>query len=668
MKTTSPVAKSFFIIFMALTFIPSIQLYSQACYNPYVDYIISQTSYDSVCRYNRELTGDTTTYIGGLPYLIFSRVYDSPANPKAAQYIFEKFTDWGMPARYQYYSDIGKNVIAYKTGTKYPNKQFIICAHYDNFTNIPSDTTHGADDNASGVCAVLEAARVLKPYTFDYTIVFIAFDEEELGLFGSKGYADSAFFRGDSIMGVINLDMIAYDSDNNNIFTVIPDTNSAFLGNVVYSSCHIYQPDLNPKYVFGSGGSDQVSFWQRGFKALCMIEDMSDFNRYYHTVEDNYQHLNLPYMHSIIKAAIASLIILEKDFIINFGHVPLVSTYDTTSRIAEVVITSNNNIARGFNSPRLYFKTESSGYTFLNAFYNNRDTYRFLIPGFSPGTVVNYYLAAQDSAQTMIGTSPGGGLGMSPPGTIPPPETFSYYILEGNTACSGNLPKSIPPHRIIYDSIYVDFDKMVYDLNVKVSINHIHDTDLYVSLVRAGYSQQDLSSSNGGQNPDYINTIFDDEADTLISNGTPPFTGRYRPESVLSQFDNQSTSGYWAIKILNMSLTDTARLTDWCIDFSYYNPIGITANQQPEKFSLSQNFPNPFNAMTKIKYNLLKQGQVNITVYDILGREVKVLINEIQKPGGYEIYWDAVNMPSGVYFYRLVHPDFTESRKMVLIK
>ena len=169
MNKTLLKAKSFVIVFAAFTIIPSVYLYSQACYNPYVEYIISQSNFDTICRFNRELTGDIETIIGGQPYRIISRRFDSPSNDKAAQYIYEKFTGWGIPARYQVYSPSGKNVIAVKTGTKYPGRQYIICAHYDNtiLYNQNSDTIAGADDNASGVTAVLEAARVLKPYTFD---------------------------------------------------------------------------------------------------------------------------------------------------------------------------------------------------------------------------------------------------------------------------------------------------------------------------------------------------------------------------------------------------------------------------------------------------------------------------------------------------------------------
>jgi hypothetical protein len=93
----------------------------------------------------------------------------------------------------------------------------------------------------------------------------------------------------------------------------------------------------------------------------------------------------------------------------------------------------------------------------------------------------------------------------------------------------------------------------------------------------------------------------------------------------------------------------------------------------PKKFALYQNYPNPFNPTTKIKFDLPSVGQrhafdLRLIVYDILGREVAMLVDEQLRPGSYEVTWDASNYPSGVYFYKLITDEFVETRKMVLIK
>ncbi|MEK7626938.1 MAG: T9SS type A sorting domain-containing protein, partial [Patescibacteria group bacterium] len=88
----------------------------------------------------------------------------------------------------------------------------------------------------------------------------------------------------------------------------------------------------------------------------------------------------------------------------------------------------------------------------------------------------------------------------------------------------------------------------------------------------------------------------------------------------------------------------------------------------PSDFRLEQNYPNPFNPTTRIRFEVPKQGLVRLAVYDALGREVKLLIQEIKSAGVYETDFDAENLPSGVYFYRLNSGNFTETRKMMFVK
>ena len=98
--------------------------------------------------------------------------------------------------------------------------------------------------------------------------------------------------------------------------------------------------------------------------------------------------------------------------------------------------------------------------------------------------------------------------------------------------------------------------------------------------------------------------------------------------------------------------------------------IGINSNilHTPVSFSLHQNYPNPFNPSTKIKFDIPKGALVKLKIYDILGREVAVLVNQKLNAGVYEYEWNGVGLPSGVYFYRLQAGDFIETKRMVLVK
>ncbi len=88
----------------------------------------------------------------------------------------------------------------------------------------------------------------------------------------------------------------------------------------------------------------------------------------------------------------------------------------------------------------------------------------------------------------------------------------------------------------------------------------------------------------------------------------------------------------------------------------------------PTDYSLSNNFPNPFNPSTKIRYSVPQTSNVMIKVFDILGKEIETLVNEEKPIGTYEITWSAGNLPSGIYFYRLQAGSFVETKKMVLMK
>ena len=91
-------------------------------------------------------------------------------------------------------------------------------------------------------------------------------------------------------------------------------------------------------------------------------------------------------------------------------------------------------------------------------------------------------------------------------------------------------------------------------------------------------------------------------------------------------------------------------------------------NGNPNVFSLSQNYPNPFNPVTVINYSIPENSVINIKVYDILGREVKHLVNEYKPAGNYSVSFDGSNLSSGVYFYKLEAGNFSEIKKMILMK
>ena len=100
------------------------------------------------------------------------------------------------------------------------------------------------------------------------------------------------------------------------------------------------------------------------------------------------------------------------------------------------------------------------------------------------------------------------------------------------------------------------------------------------------------------------------------------------------------------------------------------SPVGIdgNSNETPIEFRLSQNYPNPFNPTTVIKYQIPELGFITLKVYDVMGNEIATLVNKVEDPGYYEVNFNASNLASGVYFYRLIAGSFVSTRKMLLLK
>ena len=110
----------------------------------------------------------------------------------------------------------------------------------------------------------------------------------------------------------------------------------------------------------------------------------------------------------------------------------------------------------------------------------------------------------------------------------------------------------------------------------------------------------------------------------------------------------------------------------WLAQYIQGNPVGVkeetTIENLPSNYQLEQNYPNPFNPSTSIRYSIPKASKVILTVFDVLGREVKTLVNAEQAPGQYTVTFNAQDLASGIYFYRLNAGTFTAIKKLMLLK
>lgn len=348
------------------------------------------------------------------------------------------------------------------------------------------------------------------------------------------------------------------------------------------------------------------------------------------------------------------------------------SSNDSLQRTVKAIIKDNRKLATGTNAPRLYYRIGSGSFLFVNAFSIVGDTFKFSIPGQSSGSVVEYYFAAQDTVSPAnLSTLPEGGSGINPPGTTAPAERFSYTVGKFKVASSTTTPKICPNLTTIYDTITIapfSPNNYIIDVDVTVNISHRTDSDVDLYLLKNA-SQSELTTDNGGSGDSYWNTVFDDEASLFITSGTAPFKGRYKPETPLTVFDGNPVEGDWILKLYDDATGNFGTMDSWMLEITYANFIGIPQTITiPSKFALHQSYPNPFNPAAKIRYDVPKESFVEIKVFDILGREVAVLVNEATKPGIYTVEFNAANFASGVYFYSMKTDSYQEIKKMVLVK
>jgi len=235
--------------------------------------------------------------------------------------------------------DPGINVVATIPGEVNPSIEYLITAHFDDISQIPETYAPGADDNASGTAAVLEAASIMKDYNFFYTVKFVCFTAEEQGLIGSYFYAKKAKSQGANIRGVLNFDMISYDGDHDGRMQVNTDSNSLSLADFFIDILSDYGFGFTPRKVVKTGRdySDHASFWEFDYKAVLGIEDDYDFNPYYHSTGDRVSAFDTTYFRKFCQAGLAALATKAAPYFDIRGDVNL----DLTISVSDVVFLIN---------------------------------------------------------------------------------------------------------------------------------------------------------------------------------------------------------------------------------------------------------------------------------------------------------------------------------------
>ena len=297
------------VLAMAIFFFGVTETSAQVVQDTVIQNLLGKVNLDSLVKYVRHLSGEDSAWVSGVKTRITSRLPSSSTYTSAGNYIEQALRGFGLNVTNQSFNYLGysgRNIIGVQYGNQDPSPEYIICAHWD------AVTSFCADDNASGTAAVLEIARILSKRTSPSTIVYALWDREEVGLIGSEYYSNLALASGQNIKGVINLDMIAYDGNNDGRVEIHTRNynQSISQANKIKAVDSVYSIAVNPVIINpGATASDHASFWDNGYSANLIIEAYNggDFNPYYHTTSDRISLFNLPYFYNSTKLAFASL-------------------------------------------------------------------------------------------------------------------------------------------------------------------------------------------------------------------------------------------------------------------------------------------------------------------------------------------------------------------------
>lgn len=287
-------------------------------WDPFVQSVVDEVNTDSLTAYIQRLQD------------FRSRLCLTDSSYASSQWLWNKLSDWGYTpefdsfyvdttmAAWGVWPDTGyeRNVIGTIIGSSNPSRSIIICGHFDAIvwwdTALARINAPGADDNASGTVAALEAARIFKDYAWEPSMKFVGWAVEELGLYGSYHCAGRADSLDQDIGGVVNLDMIGYmDDANYDCIIQRRDNASRWLSDLYHDAGQLYVPSLLIYPVQSGGGSDWYPFAFYGYPAVGGAEnDGSHWNPHYHDTSDVLSTLDPGLYTMITKASVATIAVL----------------------------------------------------------------------------------------------------------------------------------------------------------------------------------------------------------------------------------------------------------------------------------------------------------------------------------------------------------------------
>lgn len=226
---------------------------------------------------------------------------------------------------------------------------------------------------------------------------------------------------------------------------------------------------------------------------------------------------------------------------------------------------------------------------------------------------------------------------------------------------------TIPAGTTVYDTIYIPGNVSMNAIEVFLSVQQPSISGIIAKLRAPNGQERSLVSINGGQGNGIL-TFFKDGT-TPLSTFNAPWSYLAAPYQAFNLFGLSSPQGNWVLSVQNTAGQPEGKLLGWGIRINNsVTGVQPVSGNVPEKFILEQNYPNPFNPVTSIKFSVPNEADVKLTVYDLLGKEVILLVNERLSAGNYKVEMDGSGLSSGTYFYKLETNGYSSIKKMVLIK
>ena len=312
---------------------PVVQQASFDCsYQALTQSLLDESRLEDWVSWIAALSGAKPVNIGGQTFTISTRssyaMFGNQENALAYAYILQTLQQWYPDTQieedtFYFQSHVWKNLVLNLPGSRYPEQVVILSAHLDSTSPSALSLAPGADDNAAGAAALLEAARLLRSRVFERTIRIIWFTGEEQGMIGSQDYVRTHAL--DGVVGVINLDMFSYDADGDRCIELQVGAlaQSDAVGRCFMQSIDAYHLGLTSDYFYDQPltTSDHSSFWSAGIGAIQVGENFrslstpggcqsalgADLNPNYHKITDTLENINTLYGFSVTQAALASI-------------------------------------------------------------------------------------------------------------------------------------------------------------------------------------------------------------------------------------------------------------------------------------------------------------------------------------------------------------------------